>query len=199
MRDSGYDPNHAHSKGLAIGYYTPENKPVPAPPIEPSAPFAAGGLYSTTRDLLIWERALFGGRLLSPSSLEKMTTPFKNRYALGLIVDKTNGPLSIWHGGFILGAYTRLVYYPQDQLTVVVLSNVFDARSDEIQQNIAALAAGAGLQHRFGEPTPASPAHSLALPTNQPAALGPAPNPTLSSVGILTGATPNGRAIPVSP
>jgi len=197
MRDSGYDPRR--NEALAIGYYTPGDRPVPAPPIEPSASFAAGGLYSTTRDLLIWERALFGGRVLSPSSLEKMTTPFKNRYALGLIVDKTNGPLSIWHGGFILGAYTRLVYYPQDELTVVVLSNVFDARSDEIQQNIAALAAGAGLQYRLGEPTPALPAGSLALPTNQPAALGPAPNPTLSSVGILTRATPNGRALPVSP
>jgi CubicO group peptidase (beta-lactamase class C family) len=197
MRDSGYDSRR--SEALAIGYYTPGDKPIPAPPIEPSAGFAAGGLYSTTRDLLIWERALFGGRVISSSSLKKMTTPFKNGYALGLIVDKANGPISIWHGGFILGAYTRLVYYPQVELTVVVLSNVFDGQSDEIQQNIAALAAGAGLQHRFGEPTLPSPANSLALPTNQPPALGPAPNPTPSSVGILSGGTPRVRPLPVNP
>jgi hypothetical protein len=35
--------------------------------------------------LLRWEQGLFGGKLLSPASLEKITTPFKNDYAFGLV------------------------------------------------------------------------------------------------------------------
>ena len=172
MHDSGYDPSIARDNTLAAGYYTSKNELVPAPPLEPSASFSAGGVYSTTGDLFIWERALFGGNIISPSSLKKMTTPYgnyyPNNYALGLMVDKTNGPLSIWHGGRLPGASTRLVYYPQAKLTVIVLSNVSDGiyglQSDEIEQNIAALAAGADLQRRFGQSTPIASADSFGLP-----------------------------------
>ena len=49
-----------------------------------SIPHGAGALYSTTEDLLKWEQGLFGGKVLQPASLQKMTTPFKNNYAFGL-------------------------------------------------------------------------------------------------------------------
>ena len=64
---------------------------------------------------------MFGGKLLKPASLEKMTTPFKQDYAFGLIVHNANGHKVIDHGGGIEGFNTFLAYYPDDKLTVVVL------------------------------------------------------------------------------
>jgi hypothetical protein len=49
-------------------------------------PNAAAGLYSTTADLLRWQNALYGGRVVSKSALEKMTTPFISDYGLGVYV-----------------------------------------------------------------------------------------------------------------
>lgn len=43
--------------------------------VDMTIPFSAGSLYSTTGDLLKWERGLFGGKVLKPESLKKMTTP----------------------------------------------------------------------------------------------------------------------------
>jgi len=66
-----------------------------------SVPFSAGALYSTTEDLLKWEQGLFGGKLLSAASLQKMITPFKNDYAFGLAVNVVNGRKQISHAGGI--------------------------------------------------------------------------------------------------
>ena len=61
MRDSGYDTHAAVIHHRASGYtYGPDGFEN-APYLDMSIPFAAGGLYSTTGDLLRWERALFGG------------------------------------------------------------------------------------------------------------------------------------------
>src|SRR6202011_4835844 len=89
-----------------------------------SIPHGAGALYSTTEDLLKWEQGLFGGKLLQPASLERMTTPFKNNYACGVGVDTIAGRKVIAHGGGIEGFNTQLEYYPEDKLTVVVLGNL---------------------------------------------------------------------------
>ena len=72
-----------------------------------------------------WEQGLFGGKVLPPASLEKMTTPFKNDYAFGLAVKTAGGHKMIGHGGDIEGFNTELRNcYPEDKLTVVVLEEV---------------------------------------------------------------------------
>jgi len=60
-----------------------------------SVPHAAGGLFSTVDDLWRWERGLFGGKLLSAASLKRMTTPFREGYALGLFVHSRNGQTAV--------------------------------------------------------------------------------------------------------
>jgi CubicO group peptidase (beta-lactamase class C family) len=74
--------------------------------------------------LLRWEQGLMGGKLLSPTSLQKMTTAFKNDYAFGLGVRTANGHKLIEHGGGIEGFNTDMAYYPEDKLTIVVLANL---------------------------------------------------------------------------
>ncbi|MGA7412831.1 MAG: serine hydrolase domain-containing protein, partial [Bryobacteraceae bacterium] len=123
MNDSGYDSNSEIILHRASGYVPGPHGPLNAGYIHMSIPFSAGSLYSTTEDLLRWEQGLFGGKILSAASLQKMITPFKSDYALGLAVETENGRQRISHGGGIEGFNTFLAYYPTDKLTVVVLSN----------------------------------------------------------------------------
>src|SRR5260370_7422616 len=104
-----------------------------------SIPLSAGGLYSTAEDLLRWEQGLFGGKLLSSASLQKMTTPFKNDYACGLAVRMVKGLKLIEHGGGIEGFNTQLSYYPDEKLTAVVLGNLNGSRPGEIASQMAPL------------------------------------------------------------
>lgn len=142
MADSGYDSNSAVIEDRASGYAPGENGIVNAGYIDMTIPLSAGGLYSTTEDLLRWEQGLFGGKLLSAASLKKMTTPFKNDYAFGLGVHSVNGHEEIAHGGGIEGFNTALAYYPDEKLTVVVLGNVNGSAPQEIATDLHTIAEG---------------------------------------------------------
>src|SRR5262245_10538914 len=142
MKDSGYDSNSAVIARRAAGYAPSPNGPVNAGFIHMSIPFAAGALYSTTEDLLRWEQGLFGGKLLSPASLQKMTTPFKNDYAFGLTVSTAQGRKRISHNGGIEGFNTVLNYYPEHKLTIAVLANLNGQAPEPIAEKLAALVHG---------------------------------------------------------
>ena len=105
-----------------------------------SGAFAAGGLYSTTRYLAIWEKALFGGTVLSPASLKKMIAPYKSGYALGLRIRTFRGHRSIWHNGAIVGFNAAMAYYPNERISVIVLGNVNGLAPAELESNIAQVA-----------------------------------------------------------
>jgi CubicO group peptidase (beta-lactamase class C family) len=143
MKDSGYDSNSAIIEHRAAGYEANPKGPRNAGFIHMSIPHAAGALYSTTGDLLRWEQGLFGGKVISAASLQKMTTPFKDNYAFGLQVETVNGRRVIQHGGGIEGFNTNLAYYPEDRLTVVVLSNIAPAPAvGDISTKLAAIVHG---------------------------------------------------------
>jgi hypothetical protein len=142
MKDSGYDSNSAIIEHRAAGYSPSPKGPVNAGYVHMSVPHAAGALYSTTEDLLRWERGLFGGKIVSDASLRKMTTPFKNDYALGVTVETIEGRKVIQHGGGIEGFNTFLAYYPDDQLTVVVLANLNGQAPNAIASKLATVAHG---------------------------------------------------------
>ena len=142
MKDSGYDSNSSIIQDRAQGYTRGPNGLVNAGYINMTVPFSAGGLYSTTGDLLRWEQGLFGGKVLSPESLKQMTTPFKDNYAFGLMVRTENGHKVIDHGGGIEGFNTMLAYYPDDKLTVAVLGNLSGGAPQEIAKYLGTLALG---------------------------------------------------------
>jgi CubicO group peptidase (beta-lactamase class C family) len=142
MKDSGYDSNSGVIAHRAAGYVSTGGRFENAGFIHMSTPHGAGALYSTTEDLLKWEQGLFGGKVLQPASLAKMTTPFKNHYAFGIGVDSVNGRKLISHGGGIEGFNTELDYYPADQLTVVVLGNVNGGAPGTIAGQLGKLAHG---------------------------------------------------------
>jgi CubicO group peptidase (beta-lactamase class C family) len=142
MKDSGYDSNSALIARRAAGYVLGKDGLENAGFVHMSIPYAAGALYSTTGDLLKWEEGLFGGKLLSAASLDKLTAPFKSNYACGLQVETKDGRKVIQHGGGIEGFNTQLTYYPEDKLTVVVLGNVNGMAPAEIAAKLAAIAHG---------------------------------------------------------
>jgi len=142
MKDSGYDSNSAIIMHRASGYTQEEGHMANAGFIHMSIPFSAGALYSTTEDLLRWEEGLFGGKLLSPASLQKMTTPFKQDYAFGLAVHAVNGHKIIEHGGGIEGFNTELAYYPDDKLVIAVLGNLNGGAPEAIAAKLASVVHG---------------------------------------------------------
>jgi CubicO group peptidase (beta-lactamase class C family) len=141
MKDTGYD-SRGILRNRAAGYSPRPGGMWNADFIDMTVPHAAGALYSTTEDLLRWNQGLFGGKLLSAGSLQKMTTPFKGDYGYGLIVRTTNGRKLISHGGGIEGFNTFLSYEPADQLTAVALANINGPTPTEIANKLAAVARG---------------------------------------------------------
>jgi CubicO group peptidase (beta-lactamase class C family) len=141
MQDSGYDSSTAKIDRHAIGYAPGPGGRVVASYIDMTIPFSAGALYSTTEDMLRWERGLFGGKVLKPASLEKMTTPFKNNYAFGLSVEPgPNGSKIISHSGGIEGFNTKVTYVTSDKLTVIVLANLNGPAADDLSADILKVA-----------------------------------------------------------
>jgi len=69
MTDTGYDDGFSD---VVMGYANLGGPPSPQPNANLSIIFAAGALYSTLDDLLVWNRALHGGHLLSPESYRQM-------------------------------------------------------------------------------------------------------------------------------
>ena len=108
-----------------------------------SQPGAAGGLISTARDLVRWQRALVTGQVVKPDSYLEMTTPFlldngrETGYGMGLELDTQAGQPCIWHGGGIPGFKSVLLYFPGAQLSIGVLSNSERLRADTLGLELA--------------------------------------------------------------
>lgn len=143
MKRSGYDSHRELIKWRATGYQREGDALVNAPYIDMLIPYAAGALYSTTSDLLIWDQALYPDKLLTRKSLDEMFTPFKNNYAYGWGVGKRFERASTAHGGAIHGFATQIIRFPEDRVTVVVLSNVQGAGADKVANVLAAIVFGA--------------------------------------------------------
>ncbi len=142
MTGSGYDSQSAVLARRAAGYGPSPNGPVNAPFLHMTIPHGAGARYSTTEDLLRWNQALFGGKLLSAASFEKMTTPFKNDYGFGIAITTANGRTRYSHNGGINGFNSSLAYYPDSRVTIAVLANMNGPAADELGSKLSALAHG---------------------------------------------------------
>jgi D-alanyl-D-alanine carboxypeptidase len=100
-----------------------------APMISMSWPFSAGVLVSTVTDMAKWDAAVGTDKLLKKSSWDMVWTPVRlndgstHPYGFGWAVESENGHRRIEHGGGIPGFTTDMARYPDDGLTVVVLTN----------------------------------------------------------------------------
>ncbi|HKP70076.1 MAG TPA: serine hydrolase [Pyrinomonadaceae bacterium] len=144
LTQTGYDVSETILKRRANGYVKKGDGFANAAYMDMLIPYAAGALYSTTEDLLKWEQALYTDKLLTQKSRDEMFTPFKSNYAYGWNVGKRGNRMTISHGGGIYGFATSLVRYPEEKVTVVVLSNVQGGPAGPVAGNLGAIV--------FGEP-----------------------------------------------
>jgi CubicO group peptidase (beta-lactamase class C family) len=85
---------------------------------------AAGGGYSTVRDLLRFATALESGKLISKTMLAQATTPHRQQYGYGFII-QGNGPLKNYgHSGGAPGMNGDLRIFPESGYVLVGLSNL---------------------------------------------------------------------------
>jgi CubicO group peptidase (beta-lactamase class C family) len=148
MDSTGYDRHATVLPGRAAGYERAAGGFVNAPYLDMGAPYAAGALYSTVRDLRKWDRALYGDRLLSTEWMARMFEPGLGDYAYGWSVrEQPVGPdgearTVMAHGGGINGFNTLIARVPQDRHLVVLFSNVEGAPLPRMQAGILDLLYG---------------------------------------------------------
>ncbi|HKO56130.1 MAG TPA: serine hydrolase domain-containing protein [Thermoanaerobaculia bacterium] len=110
----------------------------------------SGNICSTATDLVRWNRALTTGRAVSAASYEQMTQPrfavtSTAAYGFGLLTDVDHGNPIVLHDGLVLGFQSMLLYYPERDVTVAVLTNVMDDSFDWLPATAAGVAVGRAL------------------------------------------------------
>lgn len=93
----------------------------------------SGGMISTAGDLLLWNKNLHGGKLLSKKSYDMMTAASSHRdhfifgkvdYGYGLQIDPKGKTLEIGHSGYATGFASLNFYYPATKTSLIVLENI---------------------------------------------------------------------------
>lgn len=90
---------------------------------------ADGGLYTSAREFLAWERALFGRRIVGEESLKQafhsyIDTDIPNTgYGLGFFIEKLPDGKKIYHTGDNGGYLTVEAYFPKEDLFYLVFAN----------------------------------------------------------------------------
>ncbi|WP_380826397.1 serine hydrolase domain-containing protein [Sphaerisporangium rhizosphaerae] len=148
LRDTGYSRGNPPG-GYAKGYFTLGS---PAPPISGSEAFSATGIYSTVDDLVRWDRAFGAYKIAPPATVRQAFTPQarcpadgclnlpSSAYAFGWLVDRLEGHRLRYHPGLLQGYAASNMYLPDDDIAVVVLSNVQDTDTNGIARHLATMA-----------------------------------------------------------
>lgn len=146
MADTGSDAdNRGH--GVVMGHNRGSAGLVPGPVANVSIIAGAGALYSTADDMLRWQRALHGGRVLSAASYQEMIAdhgpadqglpegarPRGWGYGLftsdlGSGADPQFHAPQIYHTGSWAGFRNMVSYLPGEDVTVIVLTNNYNQR-----------------------------------------------------------------------
>ena len=110
--------------------FQPNNHPFPLEPID--CIYGDKNVYSTVRDMYLWDQALYSNRVVSQASYEEATKPYSlerpsiHNYGLGWRLMMLPNSKIVYHNGWWHGnntVFTRLV---DDTATVIVLSNRFN-------------------------------------------------------------------------
>ena len=108
-----------------------------------SAVLGDGGIYSSIDDLARWDAALYDDRLLSDASralafaphVQVTGEPYEAAYGYGWRITGD----TLWHSGETIGFRNVIVRWPEQRLTVVLLSNRNDPEPYDTALKIGAL------------------------------------------------------------
>jgi D-alanyl-D-alanine carboxypeptidase len=118
-------------KRRASGYQSGVAGLANAPRFDPVAALGAGGVMTTVDDLIKYRKSLFGSESIVPIDiqsrmLERRHLPDGTQlpYTLGCLIDgKFEGRRKLAHTGTISGYASQFAYYPDDDVTIILLTN----------------------------------------------------------------------------
>lgn len=133
--NTGYDHARPILKNRASGYQFDGEGLANAGMIDMSGAHSAGALHSTVDDLYRFDQAIDGGKLFSKALLEEAWKPqakfwapppfmMDAMYCYGWMSGQDFGHPYLNHGGWVDGFITQYWRYPQDKMTVILISNV---------------------------------------------------------------------------
>lgn len=105
----------------------------------------SGAFLSTVLDLAKWDAALYEDRILKKASRDEMWKPMglsggsKSDYGFGWQLGAIDGHRRVHHGGSLPGFRAEMSLFPDDRLTVIVLTNADSGAPAEIAAGIARL------------------------------------------------------------
>lgn len=137
MTNTGYDHPEKILPKRASGYGIDNGVLFNARYQNMSIPFAAGAMYSTVDDFVLWDKALSSGSLLSKRLTETMLTPHVagENYGYGWYVEK--GPVTVCsHGGGITQFNCLVVRRIEERVLIVIFSNVYGTRLGAMSKGI---------------------------------------------------------------
>ena len=126
INHSLFDFKHSRDTNIATGYQTLNDsiqKEASAWRWDSTVSYAAGAIWSTTSDMYKWAQAIANKKILSVESWKAMLTPHLEKYGYGVFIDSLFGKQTISHGGGIPGFISYLCYYPEEDVTIILLNN----------------------------------------------------------------------------
>lgn len=104
-----------------------------------SAVLGDGGIYSSLDDLYKWDQALYTEQLIPANTLHLAFTPALENYGFGWRIDQYKGRFRVHHTGSTSGFRTVIQRYPDDEFTVIILSNRTDLGVADIAEKLTDL------------------------------------------------------------
>lgn len=130
MAHSAFIQDESRLPDIATGYERKKNGTFAvAPPLHGPWAGSAGGIVSTVEDMAKWDRAFFGGKIVSPQDVALATTAHRlpngksTAYGFGWFTDKKDGVARIAHDGGTFGFASENDYYPTLHEFIIVLTS----------------------------------------------------------------------------
>ncbi|MGI8582920.1 MAG: serine hydrolase domain-containing protein [Chitinophagaceae bacterium] len=106
---------------------------------------ADGSLYLTILDLIKWDAAITKEKILNHEDLQSMVIPVRlnndslQPYGFAWFLNPVNGHKAFQHSGSWQGYNTYIARFPDDKLTVIVLTNLNPSNPGLIAKDVASL------------------------------------------------------------
>ncbi|HPN37316.1 MAG TPA: serine hydrolase domain-containing protein [Melioribacteraceae bacterium] len=126
----------------AFGYATENGNIVYSDQSNTSAVWGDGGIYSSVKDILMWDNILYSEKLISKSTLDEIYTGYvktdreNTDYGFGWYIDNYKGIKRYYHTGETCGFRTVFQRYPDKHISIVVLANNRDTEVMTIANKI---------------------------------------------------------------
>ncbi|MDR7210049.1 serine hydrolase domain-containing protein [Flavobacterium piscis] len=133
--DYTFHPDFKNYKNLVKGYTETENGKIEFENKSFQNYVAAGSFISNCKDLNLWNREFYGGKLLKKETIKTLETKQKNAvrnhpvfgitaYGYGITIDQKEEILQFGQTGYSSGFISMSYYFPKTKTSVIVLENI---------------------------------------------------------------------------